>query len=554
MRTTRNFLTLVSLLSLATWSAVAAEVHPLHLKPGDRVVFFGDSITEQRMYTNYVETYLVLRYPGMNLSFVNAGWGGDTTEGGAGRLERDVLGAHPTVVAICYGMNDGGYGWTGSKGAAAAYGKNLREIVRRLEAKKVRVVLMTPGVVDDRVPGLKWLKDQTDYNRKELRALADETIAVAQERNLPVVDVHALMTMTLSASGRAGVDMGSDGIHPDEGGSLIMAYGLLKALGVPPRNQAIRRDLTKSGTSFEITVDPLPYAVEEKARRMLPFLPFSAEFNRVSLVINGLTALSAVLEFDGRLTPVLDRAALEAGLPLEDMWGIGAMEEAERAAMITREKANMYRQFWRALALPDNWWMEAPFDPEPQRIALGAAGELEKWRRQAVIPRPMRVTVRAVDDRPVQLNAGGTITRWRASAGFAPVPSRTFTGAELTRLTDPGVALPGWPRVALDGVPADRLACAYARSLPSPFSVLAVVESDGPQKATVILEGEGPVTAYLNGRQVKDIKGDKDPRTIELDLKQGENRLALAFPYRKGGIRGFVARVSALSGSVRNRW
>jgi hypothetical protein len=333
-----------------------------------------------------------------------------------------------------------------------------------------------------------------------------------------------------------------------------MAYGLLKALGVPPRNQAIRRDLVKSGTSFEVTVDPLPYAVEEKARRILPFLPFSAEFNRVSLVINGLTAPAAVLEFDGRLTPVFDRAALEAGLPLSEMWGIGAMEEAERAAMITREKTNMYRQFWRALALPDNWWMEAPYDPEPHRIALEAAGELETWRRKTVIPRPMRVTVRAVDDRPVQLNAGGAITRWRASAGFAPVPSRTFTGAELARLTNPGVALPGWPRVALDGVPADRLACAYARSLPSPFSVLAVVESDGPQKATVILEGEGPVTAYLNGRQVKEIKGDKESREIELDLKQGENRLALAFPYRKGGIRGFVARITAVSQGIRNRW
>ena len=103
-------------------------------------------------------------------------------------------------------------------------------------------------------------------------------------------------------------------------------------------------------------------------------------------------------------------------------------------------------------------------------------------------------------------------------------------------------------------MPVDRLAGAYARSLPLPFSVLAVVESDDPRKATVILEGKGPVTAYLNGRQVQEIKGDKDPRTIELDFKSGENRLVLNFPPRKGGIRGFVVRVSALSGSVQNRW
>ncbi len=34
---------------------------------------WGDSITEQRIYTNYVENYLSLRYPEMKLSFVNAG-------------------------------------------------------------------------------------------------------------------------------------------------------------------------------------------------------------------------------------------------------------------------------------------------------------------------------------------------------------------------------------------------------------------------------------------------------------------------------------------------
>ena len=28
------------------------------LKPNDRIVFYGDSITEQHLYTNYVESYL----------------------------------------------------------------------------------------------------------------------------------------------------------------------------------------------------------------------------------------------------------------------------------------------------------------------------------------------------------------------------------------------------------------------------------------------------------------------------------------------------------------
>ena len=79
------------------------------LRKGDRIIFLGDSITEQQLYTNYVEAYLASRYPELKLTFFNAGWGGDTAPGGCNRLDRDVLALKPDVVTICYGMNDGGY-------------------------------------------------------------------------------------------------------------------------------------------------------------------------------------------------------------------------------------------------------------------------------------------------------------------------------------------------------------------------------------------------------------------------------------------------------------
>ena len=70
------------------------------LRQNDRIVFLGDSITEQQLYTNYVETYLATRYPELRLTFFNAGWGGDTSSGGTRRLERDVLALKPTVVSV----------------------------------------------------------------------------------------------------------------------------------------------------------------------------------------------------------------------------------------------------------------------------------------------------------------------------------------------------------------------------------------------------------------------------------------------------------------------
>src|SRR5437016_3195508 len=96
----------------ASLAAIAQD--SFALRDGDRVVFYGDSITDQRRYTSFVETYVVTRFPKLNVSFVHSGWGGDRVNGGGGgpidvRLWRDVLPYNPTVVTIMLGMNDGGY-------------------------------------------------------------------------------------------------------------------------------------------------------------------------------------------------------------------------------------------------------------------------------------------------------------------------------------------------------------------------------------------------------------------------------------------------------------
>src|SRR2546429_6518699 len=85
-----------------------------HLKDGDRVVFYGDSITDQRLYTTFTESYVLTRFPRLIVSFVHSGWGGDRVTGGGGgpievRLERDVIAYKPTVLTIMLGMNDGSY-------------------------------------------------------------------------------------------------------------------------------------------------------------------------------------------------------------------------------------------------------------------------------------------------------------------------------------------------------------------------------------------------------------------------------------------------------------
>ena len=73
----------VLLLVSLVWSApvpAADEILPplakMKLKDGDTVVFLGDSITHQCLYTQYVEDFFYTRFPGKKIRFHNAGVGG----------------------------------------------------------------------------------------------------------------------------------------------------------------------------------------------------------------------------------------------------------------------------------------------------------------------------------------------------------------------------------------------------------------------------------------------------------------------------------------------
>ena len=122
-----------------------------YLKDGDRVVFYGDSITDQRLYTTFVETYVVTRFPKLNVTFVHSGWGGDRVTGGGGgpidvRLKRDVFAYKPTVVTIMLGMNDASYQAFDPK-IFDTYAKGYEHIVESVKDD-------APGRPDDPDPAL----------------------------------------------------------------------------------------------------------------------------------------------------------------------------------------------------------------------------------------------------------------------------------------------------------------------------------------------------------------------------------------------------------------
>jgi lysophospholipase L1-like esterase len=103
-RSGRRLLGPITVVLVVLLGCAALSHADLLLEDGDHMVFLGDSITQQRIYTRYVMNYFALRHPDMGITFRNAGVGGDTSWGSLKRLDKDVLDLKPDVVSICFGM------------------------------------------------------------------------------------------------------------------------------------------------------------------------------------------------------------------------------------------------------------------------------------------------------------------------------------------------------------------------------------------------------------------------------------------------------------------
>lgn len=133
----------VTLLACVLGLPMARAVAPkLELKDNDVWVMAGDSITAQRMHTNYIESFYRTRYPKLNLHFRNSGIGGNRTGSVLARFDYDIAAWKPTVVSVELGMND-------VSGTVESYIKGMRELIAKIRAIPAQPVLISSSPVDD---------------------------------------------------------------------------------------------------------------------------------------------------------------------------------------------------------------------------------------------------------------------------------------------------------------------------------------------------------------------------------------------------------------------
>jgi lysophospholipase L1-like esterase len=221
---------------------------PFFLKDGDRVVFYGDSITEQRLYTTFVETYVTTRFPNLKVTYTLSGWGGDRVTGGGGgkidtRLERDVIAYKPTVMTIMLGMNDAGYR-PFDQGLFDTYKNGLASIVDKVQTALpgIRITMIQPSPFDDvtRAPTIPG-----GYNSVLLR-YADVVKELAGTTHQQTVDFNGPVVAMLEKAKATNLVLSgkiiTDRIHPGPAGHLIMAEALLKSWNAPAIVTAVEID------------------------------------------------------------------------------------------------------------------------------------------------------------------------------------------------------------------------------------------------------------------------------------------------------------------------
>jgi lysophospholipase L1-like esterase len=166
------------------------------IQQGARVAIIGDSITEQKLYSNYVECYLLACSGVPDVKVMQFGWSGERADGFAARAENDLVGFKPTVATLCYGMNDGGYQpWKDEIGVV--YERNMRSVLERLARVGVeKIVIGSPGAVDTDFfrPGQKMgdrpAHEAYNDTLAHLRDI-DKNLAIETKRNF--ADVHGAM-------------------------------------------------------------------------------------------------------------------------------------------------------------------------------------------------------------------------------------------------------------------------------------------------------------------------------------------------------------------------
>lgn len=339
------------------------------LHDGDRVVFYGDSITEQHLYTWWVELFAATRFPAERVTFWNAGVGGDRVSGGGGgsidqRLKRDVFARQPNVLTIMLGMNDGGYVPL-TPASDQAYLSGYEHILASVEEKApgTRTLLIGPSPYDEVTRTEPLFAG--GYNRTLIHfGQVDRGLAAAHHASF--TDANGPFVTALGGALKQGVTAAQmlvpDRVHPELPAHLLIAAAVLHAWNAPALvsrtevdaargidlpgsrnihvNDVVAQDGGLRWTSVE---EALPWPINPRnagQALVLQNAPLLKDFDQELVVVHGLRDGSYRLSIDGRDIATRTASEWDAGVNLATE-RTPMFEQAEAASWTLRDKCEL---------------------------------------------------------------------------------------------------------------------------------------------------------------------------------------------------------------------
>lgn len=188
LRTSFVALLLVSPLAIVLAADEDPDSRQVALKQGDKIIFFGDSLTNlageekpkehvKKGYVRIVREKLQEQHKDKNLEVDWVATGGHTVPDLLKRLDKDVLSKKPTIVVIQIGCNDA------RRLPKETFQSSLEELIDRLQKAGVQVIQCSLTSVGEK-------HDGTNKDDPNLEAFAQVEREIAAAKDVPLNDLR----------------------------------------------------------------------------------------------------------------------------------------------------------------------------------------------------------------------------------------------------------------------------------------------------------------------------------------------------------------------------
>ena len=387
---------------LAIFWTVPVQAEEFFFRDGDLIVMIGNSITEQHLYSNYVEMWAVTRFPNWKLTFRNVGIGGDRSTGGNQRFQRDVISFKPTAMTVDFGMNDGNY-QPYTNESFQIYMNGLQGMADQAQAAKIRVAWITPNPMENQEngPALSGYNKTLEQFSAGVREIAEKNRDLFIDQFHPFIDAQ---NIARAANPRNRIfGEGADPVHPGPPGQALMAWAILKGMHFPslvasveieagtdqPSGKTQNCRVThlqrkNDGLVFEQEDAALPF-FPDQATAILRWAPILDELNQYRLKVTGLKAGHYEIRLGGKKVAEHSHTELAAGV------------NVAAAVLKIGPVAEQVKRVWEAVQAKNTYYHDRIFRGVvlvqvhlPDFLDLNLSREEIEAKRQAAIAARLR--------------------------------------------------------------------------------------------------------------------------------------------------------------------